>query len=137
LCYQVGSKRDLLSWLQAGMDESVPDVWTDPPSQQDLNPPTRWLTPIEAGRQHACVVQDEEIIWAQQLRQLVEATVLIRVASPIDDEQTALVARNRRPLSDQLRRKLKIEVREVHRVTSVLRPAARTEQTAQKTVDEA
>src|SRR5258705_10191726 len=64
----------------------------------------------EARRNHARVVQDEEVAFPEKLRKIAEAAVPGRGAREAQDVEAGFVARRRGALRDPVRRKLIVEV---------------------------
>ena len=69
----------------------------------------------EAGRDHARVVEDQEIAGVQVLHEVAKPAMLDLTRAAMQNQQPRLVALRRWRLRDQLRRQLKIEIRSSHR----------------------
>jgi hypothetical protein len=68
----------------------------------------------EAGRDHARVVEDQQIAGLQVLREVTEPAMLDLTREAMQHEQARLVALRHRRLRDQLERQRKIEIRGSH-----------------------
>jgi hypothetical protein len=77
---------------------------------QDLYRAAGFLASEESRRQHARVVEDEEIARREQLDEIGEPPVFEPIVRRIDDEQPARRARGERRLRDPLGREIEIEV---------------------------
>ena len=73
------------------------------PLEQHLDAPAGRLAPDDARRQHARVVEDEQVAGAQELRQLGEQPILDGARGAVEHEQTARAPLGERHLRDQLR----------------------------------
>ena len=77
---------------------------------QDLDRAATFLVPEQSRRQHAGIVEDEQVARAQQRRQIGEATILEVSRDRVDDQQPARRTRSQRDLCDQLMRQIKMEI---------------------------
>jgi hypothetical protein len=68
----------------------------------------------EPGGKHAGVIQHQPVAAVQELRKLAEHRVRDGTGAPVEHEQARLTALSRRMLSDELLRKLEIEVGDAH-----------------------
>ena len=77
---------------------------------QDLDRATTFLVPEQSRRQHAGIVEDEQVAGAQQRRQIGEAAILETPRSRIDDQQPARRALGQRALRNHFGRQIEMEV---------------------------
>ena len=84
-----------------GTDERLPETVGALLEQQHLARAARRTPHRDARAQDAAAVDDDEIAWIEQVRQLVEAPVLDRAVAPVH-EQARCVASLGRPLRDQV-----------------------------------
>ena len=68
---------------------------------------------LELGRDHARIVEDEQVAGPQQSRQIPDA--MVGEATALDQQQPGAVARARRPQRDPIGRELEIEQVDAHR----------------------
>ncbi len=73
----------------------------DRPHHQQLDAATRFLLREQAGRQHAGVVEYQQVAFAQVTDKFVEAGMLERFGFAIEHEQARFVAAGERLLRDQ------------------------------------
>jgi hypothetical protein len=103
-----GTERQLFS----GPDQTFPDIGTASwfgLEQEAFDGASGGPVGEEPGGQHAGVVANQCIAGAQELRQIRKNMVRQRVARPVDDQQTRLVAACSRRLRHQVRRKYVVE----------------------------
>jgi hypothetical protein len=78
--------------------------------EQDLDAPAGVRAPApQPGRQHAALVEHEQVAGAQQTRQCRERGFTGNAAAVADQQQARAVAMRRRLLRDQLRRQVELE----------------------------
>jgi len=91
--------------LFPGLDEATPDVRLIGGSKQKaLDLSAGWALRVQARRQHGGVVAKQDVARTEKPRQVREHMVGDRVCSPVDHEQSGLVAARCRGLRHQLRR---------------------------------
>ncbi len=84
------------------------------PFEQDFDAPARRLAAHDAGRQHAGVVEHEQIACAQELRQLGECAIRKRAARAVEHEQPARAPLGERYLRDELGRQVEMKIAALH-----------------------
>ena len=84
------------------------------PLDQDLDPAAAVLAAVQPRRQHARVVEHQQVAGIEQLQQVAEAPVLEAAVGP-QHQQAAGGAILQRLLRDQFRRQLEVEVGTLHR----------------------
>ncbi len=77
---------------------------------QDLDGAAGVLAPVQPRRQHARVVEDEQIARREQLDEIGEAAVVEFPVRRVDDEQAARRALRERRLRDQLGRQVEVKI---------------------------
>ena len=71
---------------------------------------------FEARGQDACVIEDDQLVATEKIREIAEVAIFERAGGPIEDEHARGVAFGERALRDQLGRQVEMEVTEVHRL---------------------
>ena len=71
-------------------------------------------SPVQAGGKHARVIEDNQIIWAKEIRKIPEAAVLNAARLPIQQQHARRRAINQRFLCDQVFGEEIVEFRDKH-----------------------
>ena len=103
-----------LARMHVGQDASI----VEDAFQQDLDLPARRLCTLHPGRNHAGVIEYEQIACAQQAGQIEEPQVM-KMTGAVEPQQAAARALRRRPLSDQFFRKVVGKVAAPHGARTV------------------
>src|SRR5262249_11453880 len=111
------TETQLEAWSQPASTthESEPAAVGPPLDHQCLRASARLLGSTQLGRQHARVVDDEEIVRAVQLGQIAEALLREAAARAIDDQQARGLARFDGILGDPCLGELVVELAALHR----------------------
>jgi hypothetical protein len=98
-----------------GAEQGPPFAWIRFVEEQDFDGATPdHFSPPEAGRDDPGVVENEEITRAKPAPQLGETVELAGSAPSVQDQQARSIPLGGRTLSDELGRKVEIEVRNQH-----------------------
>jgi len=84
------------------------------PHQQQLHPTARFLLREQPRRQHASVVDNDQVAGAQMPHQFIKSRMLDSLGFAIQDEQPSLIAPSQRLLRNQLFRQIVLKFRKSH-----------------------
>ena len=95
--------------------EHVPlAVIAERPDEQQLEPSAARPTAAHAGRDHAGVVQNDQVVGAEEPRKVGDAGMTAGSRRPVEHQEAGIGAVGRRLLGDQLRGQRVVQVGQAH-----------------------